>query len=79
MVVNLADQEFEYIAGHMIDGRILFPATAYLHIVWETLGLMMGVYFFEVAVVFEDVKFLRATALPKNQDVELTVMVQSGL
>jgi fatty acid synthase len=57
---------------------VLFPATAYLHSVWETLGLMMGVFFFEVGVVFEDVKFLRATALPNNQDVELVVMIQPG-
>lgn len=78
VVMNLGDQEFEYMSGHTIDGRILFPATAYLHLVWETMGLMMGVYFFDLGVEFEDVKFIRATALPKNQDVEFTVMIQPG-
>lgn len=39
---------------------------------------MVGVFFFEVGVVFEDVKFVRATALPKNQDVEFVVMIQPG-
>lgn len=78
VVLNLADQEYEYICGHLIDGRILFPATAYLHLVWETISLMMGMYFFELGVEFEDIKFLRATALPKNQDVEFTVMIQPG-
>lgn len=62
----------------MSKGRVLFPATAYLYLVWETLGLMVGVFFFEVGVVFEDVKFVRATALPKNQDVEFVVMIQPG-
>jgi fatty acid synthase, animal type len=76
--MNLGDQEYEYMSGHTIDGRILFPATGYLQLVWETMGLMMGVYFFELGVEFEDVKFVRATALPKNQDVEFTVMIQPG-
>lgn len=39
----------------------------------------MGVYFFEVGVVFEDIKFMRATALPPNQDVDLIVMIQPGI
>jgi fatty acid synthase, animal type len=78
VVMNLGDQEFEYISGHTIDGRILFPATGYLFLVWETMGLMMGVYYFELGVEFEDVKFVRATALPKNQDIEFTVMIQPG-
>ena len=39
---------------------------------------MMGVYYFDVGVIFEDVKFVRATALPKSQDVELIVMIQHG-
>lgn len=74
----LGDQEYEYMSGHTIDGRILFPATAYLHLVWETMGLTLGVYYFELGVEFEDVKFVRATTLPKNQDVEFTVMIQPG-
>ena len=78
VVINLGDRGHEYMSGHTIDGRILFPATAYLHLVWETMGLMMGVYFFELGVEFEDVKFVRATVLPKNQDVEFTVMIQPG-
>lgn len=78
IVINLADREFQFMVGHTIDGRILFPATGYLYLVWETMGLMMGVYFFDLGVEFEDVKFVRATALSKSQDIELTVMIQPG-
>jgi fatty acid synthase, animal type len=78
IVMNLSDLDHEYITGHTIDGRILFPATAYVQLVWETLGLVMGVYYFELKVEFEDVKFLRATAVPKNQDIDFTVMIQPG-
>lgn len=77
--VTLADEDFEYIAGHVIDGRNLFPATGYLTLIWETVGMMRGELYTEVPVIFEDVKFLRATTVPKEGGVEFTLMVQKGL
>ena len=63
---------------NLLIGRVLFPATAYLYLVWETLALMLSLFFFELEVQFEDVKFLRATALPKDTDIEFIVMIQPG-
>jgi hypothetical protein len=37
-----------------------------------------GPLFFDLEVEFEDVKFLRATALTKDVEVEFTIMVQPG-
>lgn len=31
--VDLSKEEYQYLAGHAIDGRILFPATGYLVII----------------------------------------------
>lgn len=28
--VDLSKEEYQYLAGHAIDGRVLFPATGYL-------------------------------------------------
>lgn len=28
--ISLKEEELEYIAGHVVDGRNLFPATGYL-------------------------------------------------
>lgn len=56
----------------------MFPATGYIYLVWETLGLMLGTGFFEIEVTFEDVKFLRATSISKTTDVEFVVMIQPG-
>lgn len=76
--VTLSDEDFEYMSGHVIDGRNLFPATGYLTLAWETVGMMRGELYTEVSVVFEDVKFLRATTIPKEGSIELTVMIQKG-
>ncbi|OXU23005.1 hypothetical protein TSAR_015483 [Trichomalopsis sarcophagae] len=76
--VTLADEDFEFVAGHVIDGRNLFPATGYLALIWETIGMMRGELYTEVSVIFEDVKFLRATTVPKEGTVDFTLMVQKG-
>lgn len=76
--VTLTDEDYEYMAGHMIDGRNLLPATGYLAFVWETVGMMKGELYTEISIVFRDVKFLRATTLPKEGIIELTVVVQKG-
>lgn len=76
--VSLADDEMEFISGHIIDGRNLFPATGYLTLVWETLGMMRGELYTEVPVVFENVRFIRATNIPKEGNVDFLVMVQKG-
>jgi fatty acid synthase len=53
-------------AGHTIDGRILFPATGYLTMVWKKFASLQGQPFGKLPVVFENVRFERATILPKE-------------
>ncbi|XP_011313292.1 fatty acid synthase [Fopius arisanus] len=77
MELTLADEDYEYMGGHVIDGRNLLPATGYLALIWETVGMMRGEMYTEVPVVFEDVKFLRATTVSK-EPLEITLMVQKG-
>lgn len=76
--ITLTDQDYDFIAGHAIDGRVLFPATAYLQLVWETLAMMKGPIFFDMNVEFEDIRFLRATSLAAGQVVEFTITIHSG-
>lgn len=58
--------------------RCLFPATAYLHLVWETFALMKGLFYYNMNVEFEDIRFLRATSMTKGQSVNLTIMIHIG-
>ncbi|XP_070141375.1 fatty acid synthase [Drosophila kikkawai] len=77
--VNLASDNEEFMSGHVIDGKILVPATCYLQYVWETFSLMYhGPSYMDVPVEFEDVRFIRATNMPSNGEVELNVMIHYG-
>lgn len=77
--MSLMNENFEYMAGHIIDGENLVPATAYLTLVWETVGLLHSEMYSDLSVVFEGIIFKRALHIPKEDEVELTVMVQKGI
>ncbi|XP_030080615.1 fatty acid synthase [Drosophila hydei] len=77
--INLASDNEEFMSGHVIDGKILVPATCYLQYVWETFSLMYhGPSYMDVPVEFEEVQFLRATNMSLNGEVELNVMIHYG-
>lgn len=70
------DNDWSFLMGHVIDGRNLFPATGYLNFVWETQSMIVGMMMSDMQIVFEDVKFHRATTLSPDKRLELIVMVQ---
>lgn len=76
--VALSDSEYEFLADHVIDGRNLYPATGYLQLIWETLAMMHGEFYAELSVVFENVKFIRATTIPKDKEIEFVITIQRG-
>lgn len=78
IVINISDKKYEFIQGHTIDGRVLFPATGWIVLVWETFSMMIGTPYEKVKVIFEEVRFLRATSLNKNQDVLVTISIHRG-
>lgn len=78
IVINLNDKSFDFINGHIVDGRVLFPATGWIFLVWETFCMMNGVLLEEQAVVLDDIKLMRATMLAKNQDVFVSINIQKG-
>ena len=61
-----ADSADQYLVGHCIDGRVLYPATGYLVLAWKALARMEGRVFEEMPVAFDDVHIHRATILPKT-------------
>lgn len=70
-----AGENDAYLAGHQIDGRVLFPATGYMVLAWKSLAKRSGKPYNQVPVVFEDVTLHRATILPKSGPVRFMVNV----
>uniref|UniRef100_A0A673VNW4 Fatty acid synthase n=1 Tax=Suricata suricatta TaxID=37032 RepID=A0A673VNW4_SURSU len=64
-----------YLVDHRIDGRVLFPATGYLYLVWKTLARALSQNMEEMPVVFEDVTLHQATILPKTGPMSLEVQL----
>ncbi|XP_018370195.1 PREDICTED: fatty acid synthase-like [Trachymyrmex cornetzi] len=75
--ISLNDEDYEYMSGHVIDGRNLLPATGYLGLVWKTIGMIKGLMYTTIPIVFRDIKFIRATHLLKNDAVELYIAIQT--
>ncbi|XP_045425730.1 fatty acid synthase [Lemur catta] len=67
-----------YLVDHCIDGRVIFPATGYLHLVWRTLARTLGLAVEQMPVVFEDVTLHQATILPKTGTVPLEVRLMEA-
>ena len=60
------DSEDEYLEGHKIEGRVLFPATGYMVLAWRTLAMIHGQMYEQMPVSFDDVNIHRATIMPDN-------------
>ncbi|CAG9854644.1 unnamed protein product [Phyllotreta striolata] len=74
--VNIADKKYSYLCGHDIDGRILMAATGYLELVWRVaLDLTLVKNIENFPVVFENVRFLRASVLQYGENVSFLVNI----
>lgn len=76
--VDLNESEDEYLAGHTIDGRVLYPATAYLMLAWKMLAKMKGQFYDKIPVEFENVTLHRATILPKQGQVKFVIRMMES-
>lgn len=80
--VDILDRKFKFLVGHCLDGRVLFPATGYLWLIWTTFAQLHGhkkeEEFMEVAIEFESVSFSRATIIPKQGSVTFIIQAISS-
>ncbi|XP_050423114.1 fatty acid synthase-like isoform X2 [Adelges cooleyi] len=76
--VDLSTEEDQFLSGHAIDGRVLFPATGYLTLVWNTFAKLQDKNIEDFPVVIENVQFLRATIMPKDGNVNFLINIFEG-
>ena len=83
--IDLMEPRYQYLVGHKVDGRILFPATGYLWLVWDIFAHIRGYKgeagkaMLNVGAEFRQVEFKRATILPKNGSVTLNVLILTSV
>lgn len=68
----------EFISGHLIDGRILYPAAGYMLLVWKAFANLLNTEFDRMPVIFEDIRFQRATIIPKDGSAKFVINILSG-
>lgn len=67
-VLNVAEDS--YLTGHQVDGRVLYPTTGYLYLVWKSLAKLNGFVSVEqMPITFENVEIHRATILAIKQQM----------
>ncbi|XP_063924749.1 fatty acid synthase-like [Zophobas morio] len=76
--ISYSYEECQFLKGHVIDGRNIFPATEYLKLAWETFSNSQRLTTDIMPVVFENCKFLRAFTMPKTGYQLLRVKLQRG-
>ena len=68
-MVEISLKTHSYLEGHKIDGRILFPATGYMFLVWKSFAKNKGTTFDQLPVLFESIQFHQATILQNEDEI----------
>jgi len=76
--INIIEEEFEYLTGHVINEKNLFPAMGYLYLIWEMITSLRKQAFTNVPIVFEDINFIRAMMLSQQNIIELILSIMDG-
>ncbi|XP_065221123.1 fatty acid synthase-like isoform X2 [Planococcus citri] len=74
-VIYPKSKEHEYIQGHIIDGRNLYPGFGYLWLVIETIASLRQKQISELSIVFENVCFERATIIPEKGGLFFRILI----
>ncbi|XP_066991032.2 fatty acid synthase [Anabrus simplex] len=75
-VVDITREEDSWYSGHVIDQRVLFPATGYLVLAWRALAASKFRDYTDVPVIFHNVRLHQATVLtPSGGPVQFVVQL----
>ena len=76
--IDLMQSSFQYLSGHIIDGRNLCPAVEYLRYAWEVVvaNLFGDRDYMKYPIEFRKVRLVRGIMLSKHKPVEVVVKYQ---
>ncbi|XP_065215656.1 fatty acid synthase-like [Planococcus citri] len=74
-IIRSTDVEYKFLKDHIIDGRNLYPGLGYLWLVVEMVSRKKHGENSRMPVVFENVRFERATIIPQKGVVKFLVTI----
>ncbi|KAG7203844.1 hypothetical protein KM043_017900 [Ampulex compressa] len=78
VTISLHNEALGFLTGHIVDGRNIMPATAYLVLIWETFSMINGHTYTDIPVVIEDIRLHHTIVLRNDDDVVLLIAIQQG-
>lgn len=83
--IDLMEERYEYLTGHNIDGRVLYPATGFLYQVWRILSNINNCGHQNedgddklIPVEFHNVRLFRAVILSAGIVTHLSIILERG-
>ncbi|CAH1155577.1 unnamed protein product [Phaedon cochleariae] len=76
--VDLSNELTKYLSGNVVDGKIVFPVSGYLVIVWKSFAKLKNMDFQKLPVVFTDVHFHRTIIISDKNSVRFLINILEG-
>jgi fatty acid synthase len=74
VVFHLSEEKDRYLKGHVIDGKVILPATSYLYVMWETFRKNHSLSLQDpITYSFTDFEILQAVQVETESKLELFV------
>ncbi|XP_047999607.1 fatty acid synthase-like [Leguminivora glycinivorella] len=77
-LISLHDSENNYLQGHVIQGKTVYPFAGALVAVWDTLAMSLGVARKQLSVQFRDVYFFAQPIMHDSRQLRLSVSLHRG-
>ncbi|XP_031347934.1 fatty acid synthase-like [Photinus pyralis] len=73
--VDLTKELDQFLTGHKLHGKIVFPVAGYLIMAWKTLAKLRNEDFEQMPVVMEEVQFKRGTKISMDAVVKFSINI----
>ncbi|KAJ3657154.1 hypothetical protein Zmor_016179 [Zophobas morio] len=73
--VDVNNEDYRFLLDHIIDGRILCPASLYVVLIWKTLAKLRNKNYTQMPIVVENMEIHRATVVPELGSLKFTINI----
>ncbi|XP_072763346.1 fatty acid synthase-like [Anoplolepis gracilipes] len=73
--IDLSRKTDAYLAGHKIDGKIIFPAAGLILMAWKTFAKFHETDFERLPVILENLEFQRVTFMSEKKAIKFSVNI----